>query len=93
MTERFILALAIMAAVTFACRLAGYVISTRISNAPRLTRLFEILPACAIAAIVGPAIAANPFQSLSLVVAGAIFLLSSRFLLALAVGTGALLAM
>lgn len=87
------LALAIMAAVTFACRLAGYVIGARISNAPRLSRLLDILPACAIAAVVGPAIAANPFQSLSLVVAGAVFLLSSRFLLALAVGTAALLAM
>lgn len=93
MDERFLTAIAVMAAVTFACRLAGFLIGTYAGEGRRLRRVLDILPACAIGAVIGPAVAASPVQSMSLVLAGAVFLVSSRFLLALGIGTAALLLM
>ncbi len=93
MNERFLAAMIVMAAVTFACRLIGFLIGTYAGEGRQLRRVLDTLPACAIAAVIGPAVAANPSQAPSLLIAGAVFLVFQRFLLALGIGTAALLLM
>jgi len=93
MDDRFLAAMIVMATVTFACRLTGFLLGTVSGENRKIRRVLDTVPACAIGAVIGPAVAANPMQALSLLLAGAVFLVFSRFLLALAIGTAALLLM
>ncbi len=91
MNERFLMAVIVMAFVTFSCRFLGYLIGILFGDRPRLRRLLEILPTCAIAAVIGPAMATITLvESIALTSAAAVFLLSSRFLLSLSLGAAVL---
>ena len=90
--ERFTIAIGIMAVVAFGCRAGGLVVGTRLGESPKLRRLFDMLPACAMGSVLGPSLVAmTVIQAVALGVSGLIFLASKRFLLALVFGTAVLL--
>ncbi|GGC70743.1 hypothetical protein GCM10011504_55650 [Siccirubricoccus deserti] len=90
--ERFAIAIGIMAVVAFGCRAGGLVVGSRLGESPKLRRLFNVLPACAMGAVLGPSLVAmTVVQCVALVVSALVFLASRRFLLALASGTAVLL--
>jgi len=90
--ERFLIAIAIMASVAFGFRVAGLLIGTYLGNSPQLHRILDILPTCAIGAVLGPSLGEMTLvQAFALATAAAVFWLSSRFLLALTFGTAILL--
>ncbi|MDX2290148.1 MAG: AzlD domain-containing protein [Hyphomicrobiaceae bacterium] len=89
---RFSIALAIMAVVAFGCRVAGLIVGTHLGDNPGLRRFLDILPACAMGAVLGPSLAVMTLvQAIAILVSCAVFLASTRFLLALALGTAVLL--
>lgn len=91
---RFALAVAVMAAVTLSCRIGGLLIGTRLGGVPRVRQLLDVLPTCAIGAVLGPLAAAADWpQALALATTGGLYLLSGRFLLSLMAGTAILLAL
>jgi len=91
--QRFLIAIAIMTCVAYGCRVAGLLVGTYFGERPRLRHILDLLPACAIAAVLGPSLGAMTLiQGCALLVSIAVFLMSSRFLLALTLGTAVLLA-
>ncbi len=91
--QRFLIAIAIMAFVAYGCRVAGLLVGTYLGESPKLRQLLDLLPACAIAAVLGPSLGTMTFvQGCALLVSIAVFLVSSQFLLALTLGTVVLLA-
>jgi uncharacterized membrane protein len=91
--QRFIVAVAMMAFIAYGCRVAGLLVGTYLGESPKLRHILDLLPACAIAAVLGPSLGTMTLlQGAALLVASAVFLMSSRFLLALTLGTVVLLA-
>jgi uncharacterized membrane protein len=91
--QRFLVAIAMMAFIAYGCRVAGLLVGTYLGESPKLRHIVDLLPACAIAAVLGPSLGTMTLvQGSALLVSIAVFLLSSRFLLALTVGTVVLLA-
>jgi uncharacterized membrane protein len=91
--QRFIVAVAMMAFIAYGCRVAGLLVGTWLGESPKLRHILDLLPACAIAAVLGPSLGTMTLvQGAALLVASAVFLMSSRFLLALTLGTVVLLA-
>ena len=89
---RFSSALVIMAVMAFGCRACGLVLGTYLGNSPNLRRFFDMLPACAMGAVLGPSLVTmTVIQAVAVVVSAVVFLSSRRFLLALALGTAVLL--
>lgn len=92
MDSVFVTATIVMAAVALACRLSGLLIGIRIGEGARMRRFLDILPACAMGAVVGPFLAsASMWETASLIVGAGVFLLSARFMLSLWAGTAVLL--
>lgn len=50
------LAFVMIAAIVFASRMTGYLLGARIAEDSAARRLFDVLPGCAIAAVVAPVI-------------------------------------
>ena len=91
--QRFLVAVAMMAVIAYGCRVAGLLVGTYLGESPKLRHILDLVPACAIAAVLGPSFGTmTSVQGAALLVASAVFLMSSRFLLALTFGTGVLLA-
>ena len=91
--RKTILLTAIMACIAYGCRVAGLLVGTYLGDSPRLRQILDLLPACAIAAVLGPSLGTMTFvQGCALAVSIAVYFMSSRFLLALTLGTGALMA-
>ena len=91
--QRFLVAVAMMAFIAYGCRVAGLLVGTYLGESPKLRHILDLLPACAIAAVLGPSLGTMTLlQGAALLVASAVFLMSSRFLLALTLGTVVLLA-
>src|ERR1043165_256567 len=91
--QRFVVAIASMAFIAYGCRVAGLLVGTYFGENPRLRHILDLLPACAIAAVLGPSLGTMTFvQGGALLVSTAVFLLSSQFLLALTLGTVVLMA-
>src|SRR4051794_28386669 len=91
--QRFVIALATMALIAYACRVAGLLVGTYLGENERLRHILDLLPACAIAAVLGPSLGTmTAVQGSALLVSVAVFAISSRFLLALTLGTVVLLA-
>ena len=91
--QRFLTAIAIMASIAYGCRVAGLLVGTYLGESPKLRHILDLLPACAIAAVLAPSLGTMRLvQGCALLVSIAVFLLSSRFLLALTLGTVVLLA-
>jgi uncharacterized membrane protein len=90
---RFSVAIAIMAVIAFGCRVAGLIVGTYLGDSRKLRQFLDILPACAMGAVLGPSLGAMTLaQTIAIVVSAAVHLATSRFLLALALGTAVLLA-
>ena len=90
--ERFLIAIAIMASVAYSYRVAGLIIGTHLRDSIKLRRFLDVLPACAIGAVLGPALATMSFpQWLALLITTGVYLVKPRFLLALTSGTAVLL--
>lgn len=88
---RFSVAIAIMAAVVFGCRAVGLIVGTHLVASQTLRRFLDILPACAMGAVLGPTLGAMTLvQSVAILVSALVYIASSRFLLALALGTAVL---
>ncbi|MEA2943360.1 MAG: hypothetical protein QOD09_3889 [Bradyrhizobium sp.] len=91
--QRFLIAIATMALIAYGCRVAGLLVGTCLGESAKLRRILDLLPACAIAAVLGPSLGAmTVVQGGALLVSVAVFLMSSRFLLALTLGTVVLFA-
>jgi uncharacterized membrane protein len=91
--RRFLIAIATMALIAYGCRVAGLLVGTYLGESAKLRRILDLLPACAIAAVLGPSLATmTSVQGGALLVSVAVFVMSSRFLLALTLGTVVLLA-
>ena len=89
---RFSIAIAIMAIVAYGCRVAGLIVGTHLGNSASLRRFLDILPACAMGAVLGPSLMAMTFvQAIAVAVSALVYVASMRFLLALALGTAVLL--
>lgn len=89
---RFAIAIAIMAVIAYGCRATGLIVGTHLGDRPNLRRILDILPACAMGAVLGPSLAAmTQVQTIAVAISTLVFLVSSRFLLALAAGTAVLL--
>jgi branched-subunit amino acid transport protein len=81
-----------MAIVAYGCRAIGLVVGTHLGESPSLRRFLDILPACAMGAVLGPSLVAMTLvQTIAVVVSALVYLASTRFLLALAFGTAVLL--
>ncbi|MBX9651143.1 MAG: AzlD domain-containing protein [Xanthobacteraceae bacterium] len=81
-----------MASIAFGCRVAGLIVGTYLGDSRKLRQFLDILPACAMGAVLGPSLGAMTLvQSIALLVSAAVHLATSRFLLALALGTAVLL--
>ena len=92
MDERFLVVGLIAAMVVAFCRVGGLLIGTYIGTDPRLRRILDILPTCAIGAVIGPSlVSVSVMQAVSLLVAGSIFMTCGRFLLALIGGVAVLM--
>jgi uncharacterized membrane protein len=91
--QRFLIAITIMACIAYGCRVAGLLVGTYLGDSPRLRQILDLLPACAIAAVLGPSLGTMTLvQGCALFVSIAVYLRSSRFLLALTFGIGVLMA-
>src|SRR4051812_20865803 len=91
--QRFLVAIAVMAFIAYGCRVAGLLVGIWLGDSPGLRRILDLLPACAIAAVLGPSLGTMTFvQGAALSASIAVFLVSSRFLLALTLGAVVLLA-
>ncbi len=87
------LAIVMIAAIVFSSRLAGYLLGSRVAEDGALRRLFDVLPGCAIAAVVAPVIfQAGPVELVALVAASALLWFSGSTGLALAAGIALLIA-
>src|SRR4051812_38533171 len=65
--QRFVIAIATMALIAYACRVAGLLVGTCLGDSDRLRHILDLLPACAIAAVLGPSLG-----SMTLVQGGAL---------------------
>src|ERR1044072_4208407 len=91
--QRFLIAIATMAVIAYGCRVAGLLVGPYLGDSPRLRHILDLLPACAIAAVLGPSLGTMTFvQGGGRLASNAVFLIGSRFLLALTAGTAVLLA-
>ncbi|MFM9941072.1 MAG: AzlD domain-containing protein [Hyphomicrobiaceae bacterium] len=89
---RFSVAIAIMGAVALGCRVGGLIVGTYLGDSQKLRQFLDILPACAMGAVLGPSLGAMTMaQTIAIVVSAAVHLATSRFLHALALGTVVLL--
>lgn len=89
--QRFSVAIAITAVAALGCRVAGLIVGTYLGGNGKLRRFLDILPACAMGAVLGPTLGTMTLvQSIALPVSVAVYLASSRFLLALSSGTAIL---
>jgi uncharacterized membrane protein len=89
---RFAIAIAIMAAVAYGCRAAGLMVGTHLGERRNLKRILDVLPACAMGAVLGPSLVAmTPVQAIAVAASTLVYFASLRFLLALAAGTAVLL--
>ena len=82
-----LLGIAVLATVTYATRIAGYLLGTRLAGNRAVERVLESLPGAALAAVLATAAVKGTLFGLAAIAATAIiFYLSGRTLLALAVG-------
>ena len=89
--ERFLLAIALMAAAAYGCRLLGLLVGTWAGQSAGLRRVLDALPASAMAAVIAPAlVGAAPVELAAAGTTAALFLASGRFLVALSAGTAVL---
>lgn len=87
------LAIAMIVTIVFASRLGGYLLGARISEDGLLRRLFDVLPGCAIAAVVAPVIVrATPVEMAALAAASLLLWFTSSTGLALGSGLAVLIA-
>ena len=83
----------LLAAVTYATRVVGYLIGTRISPQSRLYHIIQTLPGCALCAIVAPTLMnGNPLEITAIGVAIACFHWTENILGALLIGLTILIA-
>ena len=89
---RFLSAVVLMAVVAYSCRVFGLLLGTYFGDNANVRRVLDVLPACAIAAVIGPQIVSMTLiQMMALSTSAGVYILSSRFLLALVLGTTVLL--
>ena len=82
-----LIGIAVVAAVTYSTRIAGYLLGARLAGNKTVERVLESLPGAALAAVLATAAVKGTLFGLAAIAAtAAIFYLSGRTLLALAVG-------
>lgn len=86
-------AIAMIVLIVFSSRLAGYLLGSRVSEDGVVRRLFDVLPGCAIAAVVAPVIfRATPVEMVALATASLLLWFTSSTGLALGAGLALLIA-
>jgi uncharacterized membrane protein len=94
MTFDPLVAIAVMAAVTYGLRMAGFALMARIKPSARVRRMFEALPGSVVAATVVPvAVAGGPSALAALLVAAGVMVATRKDVVAVVAGlaTAALL--
>lgn len=87
-----VLAILMMGAITYATRITGVVLATHLAGSPKIRRVLDSLPGCAIAAILAPAAVRGSFVELvALAATVAVQWLTGRTFLALALGLAILI--
>lgn len=86
------IAVALLTVVVFASRYLGYAIGSHVPVEGRLRRLLNVLPGCAIAAVVAPHIAdAGPLQMVALAASGIGLWVTGQVAVGLLLGLGLLI--
>lgn len=89
---RFLIAIGVMATIAFGYRAAGLLIGTYLGKSKKLRRFLDILPACAIGAVLGPSFGAmTVVQGLALMLSAGVYLVTARFLVSLMLGVAVLM--
>ena len=89
---RFLITIGIMASIAFGYRAAGLLIGTYLGESKKLRRFLDILPACAIGAVLGPSFGAmTVVQGLALILSAGVYLVTARFLMSLMIGVAVLM--
>lgn len=84
-----LLAIALMAAVTYACRAGGYWLMGRVTMSPRIEAGLQYLPGAVLISLVAPAMAEEGIPGVCAVVATAIAIrLTNNLLVAMVAGVG-----
>ncbi|WP_164516380.1 AzlD family protein [Minwuia thermotolerans] len=87
------LAIGLVALVVFASRASGYFLGSKVREDGRLRRLFDVLPGCAIAAVIAPVIVrAGAVEIVALAAAASLLWFTHNLGLALASGLVVLIA-
>jgi len=87
------LAIVMIVLIVFTSRLGGYLLGARVSEDGIVRRLFDVLPGCAIAAVVAPVIfRATPVEIGALAIASLLLWFTSSTGLALGAGLALLIA-
>lgn len=91
-TESWI-AIVLVALVVFTSRLSGYFLGSWVKEGGRLRRLFDVLPGCAIAAVIAPVVfRAGPTELVALAAAAALLWFTHNIGIALGAGLALLVA-
>ena len=87
-----LLAIGLMCVVTYATRVGGYLLASRLTDSPKLRRTLEVLPGCAIAGVLAPAaVRGDVIELAALAVTGIVFYRTGQVMLGLGFGIGILL--
>lgn len=82
-----------MAAITYLTRIGGYHLARWVGRSEEVRAVLAVLPGCAIASIVAPALARGSVAEVAILVAvGWVFYRTDRLLLAIAMAIGLLIA-
>lgn len=80
-----LIAIIMMAAITYLTRIGGYHLARWVGRSEEVRAVLAVLPGCAIASVVAPAVARGSIaEMVILAAAGAIFYRTDRLLLAIA---------
>lgn len=84
MNDLYIQTAAVMLLVVLACRCGGLTIGIVFGENPRIHRILDIAPSCAIGAVLGPSVASASLpEAVALIAAALVFLCTDRFVLSL----------
>lgn len=84
MNDLYLQSVAVMLLVVLACRCSGLTIGIVFAESPRIRRVLDVAPSCAIGAVLGPSLAAASIsEALALIASVLVFLCTARFVLSL----------
>ena len=81
------LVILLMGGVAYATRVAGFLLASLLGDRPHIRSVLDVLPVCALAAVLAPAaLEGGPMDLAALIVTGITYHFSSHVMLSLALG-------